>query len=68
MSFVGYLCKHLGDIGVHGVIAPRSATMPSAALIANLFLPGAQHFRIGVFPTKQASSFMPPMSWSFEIT
>jgi hypothetical protein len=68
MSLVGHLCKNLGDVGVHGVIAPRAATMPSAALIANLFILGAQHFRIGVFPTKQAPSFAPPVSWSFEIT
>jgi hypothetical protein len=28
--------------------------MPTGALVANLFLPGAQHFKIGIFPTKLA--------------
>ena len=65
---VGAFCAHLRAQGVHGVIAARSATMPTGALLANLFLPGAQHFKIGVFPTKLAPELVPPKTWSFEIT
>ncbi len=65
---VGTLCDHLRARGIHGVIAARSSTMPTGALVANLFLPGAQHFKIGVFPTKLAPDLAPPKSWSFEIT
>src|SRR3954447_6901933 len=67
VRFLSHLCKHLGDLGFQAIVAPRSATMPSSALVANLFLPGAQHFRIGVFPTKRMPPLAPPNSWSFEI-
>jgi hypothetical protein len=66
--FVGHLCTHLRRQGIHGVIAPRSAAMPTGALLANLFLPAAQHFRIGIFPTKLTPELTPPKTWSFEIT
>jgi Acetyltransferase (GNAT) domain len=65
---VGALCTRLRTQGIDGVVAARSSTMPTGALVANLFLPGAQHFKIGVFPTKLAPNLTPPRSWSFEIT
>ena len=65
---VGHLCRHLRDTGVDAVIAARSSSMPTGALVANLFVPGAQHFRIGIFPTKLTPDLPPPKTWSFEIT
>jgi hypothetical protein len=66
--FIGTWCEKLRTMGTDGVVAARSSTMPTGALVANLFLPGAQHFKIGVFPTKLAPDLEPPKSWSFEIT
>jgi hypothetical protein len=68
VRLVGHLCAYLRANGVHGVIAARSATMPTSALLANLFVPGAQHFQIGIFPTKLTPDLSPPKTWSFEIT
>jgi hypothetical protein len=65
---IGHVCRHLRETGVHALVAARSSTMPTGALLANLFVPGAQHFRIGVFPTKLMSDFVAPKTWSFEIT
>jgi hypothetical protein len=58
----------LRDTGIDAVIAARSSLMPTGALVANLFVPGAQHFRIGIFPTKLTPDLPPPKTWSFEIT
>jgi hypothetical protein len=69
VRLVGHLCTHLRNQGVHAVVAPRSTAMPTGALLANLFVPGAQHFRIGIFPTKRTPpDLAPPRTWSFEIT
>jgi hypothetical protein len=67
VRFISHLCRHLSSLGVDGVIAARSATMPSSALMANLFLPSAQDFWVGVFPTKRTPPLAPPRSWSFEV-
>lgn len=65
---VGHMCRHLRDTGVHAVVATRSASMPTGALVANLFVIGAQRFRMGVFPTKLTPNLPPPKTWSIEIT
>ena len=64
---IGHLCRHLREMGFHALVAPRSSTMPTGALVANLFVPAAQHFRIGVFPTKLMPNLAAPKTWSFEI-
>jgi hypothetical protein len=68
LRLVAHLCRQLRTTGTDAVIAPRSATMPTGALLANLFLPAAQHFRIGIFQTRRTPDLAPPKSWSFEIT
>lgn len=68
VRLVGHLCRQLYASDIVGVIAPRSSTMPTGALLANLFLPGAQHFRIGIFQTRRTPDLVTPKTWSFEIT
>jgi hypothetical protein len=68
VRLIGHLCARLRREGNHGVVVARSATTPTSALVANLFVPGAQHFRIGIFPTKLTPDLAPPRTWSFEIT
>jgi hypothetical protein len=68
VRLIGHLCARLREQGIHGVVAARSSTTPTSALVANLFVPGAQHFRIGIFPTKLTPELTPPKTWSFEIT
>lgn len=68
IRFVSHVCTGLRDAGVDMVIAPRSATMPAAALLANLFLPASEGFHIGLFPTRGTQAVPPPKSWSFDLT
>jgi hypothetical protein len=68
VRLLSHLCAHLRDQDIHAVVTPRSAMTPRAALLANLFIPAAQRFRIGVFPTRESISFTPPKKWNLEIT
>ena len=68
VRLLSHLCTYLREHGVHGVVATRSAAMPAGAFLTNLFVPAAQKFRIGVFPTQRTISFTPPKTWNLEIT
>ena len=65
---IGHLLRYLRETDVHALVVARSSSVPYDALIANFFVPGAQHFRIGIFPTKLAPDLPAPKTWSFEIT
>lgn len=64
---ISHLCKHLREIGIDSVVAPRSAAMPVGALTANLFMPASRGFYIGMFPTDRTRAVAAPQRWSFEI-
>jgi hypothetical protein len=64
---LGHLCAHLTKQGVHAVIAPRSAMMPAAAFVANLFMPAPQRFRIGLFSTPRSVPVAAPQKWDLTI-
>lgn len=66
--FVGHLCHHLRDAGVHALVAPRCATVPQAALLANLFVPVSDDFYIGVHMVPGGVSPSKPRNWSFVVT
>ncbi len=66
VRLLSHLCTELRESDVHALVAPRSAMMPAAAFVANLFLP-YQNFRIGVFSTRRAIPLSPPKTWSLEI-
>ncbi len=68
VRLLSHLCTDLRERDVHAVIAPRSAMMPAAAFVANLFIPATQHFRIGVFFTPRSVPLSPPKTWSVELT
>lgn len=67
VRLVSHLCTHLAAHDVHAVVAPRSAMMPTAAFLANLFIPAPQRFQIGVFPTPRAVQLAPPTRWDLTI-
>jgi len=68
VRLLSHLCFDLRERDVHAVVAPRSAMMPTAAFLANLFMPAPQNFRIGVFLTPRTIPLAPPKTWSLEIT
>jgi hypothetical protein len=68
VRLLSHLCNDLRERGVHLVIAPRCAMMPTAALLANLFLPGSEHFHVGAFFTRRTISLSPPKTWSLLMT
>jgi hypothetical protein len=63
--FVAHLCHELRDSGVDAVVTPRSAVMPQAALVANLFVPVSDDFYVGVHMTPGSVSPSAPRNWSF---
>jgi hypothetical protein len=67
VRLLSHLCTHLAESGVHAVIAPRSAMMPAAAFVANLFLPAPQGFLIGMFSTSRSVPLSPPRTWDLTI-
>jgi hypothetical protein len=67
VRFLSHLCTHLAERGVHAVIAPRSAMMPTAAFVANLFMPAPQGFHIGAFSTPHSVPLSPPKTWDLTI-
>ena len=67
VRLLSHLCTHLAARDVHAVIAPRSATMPAAAFVANLFMPAPQGFLIGVFSTSRSVPLSPPKTWDLTI-
>ena len=68
IRLLSHLCMELGAQDVHAVVATRCAVTPAAAFLANLFVPAAQKFHIGVFPTQRPISFTAPKTWNLEIT
>jgi hypothetical protein len=68
VRLLSHLCVELHEQGVHAVVAARSTIIPSSAFLANAFVPAAQSFWIGVFPTQRAPSFTPPKTWNLEVT
>jgi GNAT acetyltransferase-like protein len=68
VRLVSHLCSELRERGVHLVVAPHCAMMPTAAFLANLFLPGSEHFHVGAFFTRRMASVPPPKTWSFLVT
>jgi hypothetical protein len=68
VRLLAHLCTYLRENDVHAVVAVRSSMIPTAALVANLFVPGSQRFRIGIFPTRHAIQLSPPKTWNLEIT
>jgi hypothetical protein len=67
VRLLGHLCNHLRERDVHGVIAARSSMMPAAALMANLFVPATDHFRIGIHLIGTEIPQTPPKTWSLLI-
>jgi hypothetical protein len=67
VRLLSHLCTHLMEHDVHAVVAPRSAMMPRAAFLANLFLPAPQSFGIGVFSTPRSVPLTPPKQWDLTI-
>jgi len=65
---VSHLCHDLRARDVHLVTAPHCAMMPTMALLANLFLPGSEHFHVGAFFTQRTTSLLPPKTWSLVMT
>jgi hypothetical protein len=68
VRLVSHLCNDLRERGVHLVIAPHCAMMPTTAFLANLFLPGSEHFHVGAFLTRHTTSLSPPKTWSLLMT
>ena len=68
IRLLSHLCKVLCEKNVHAVVAARSSITPAAAFVSNVFVPAAQKFHLGVFPTARQVSFTPPKTWSLEIT
>jgi hypothetical protein len=64
VRFVSHLCQHLRDGDVHLVAAPRYAMLPTAAFLANMFIPMPEHFHVGVFLARGGVVPAPPKSWS----
>src|SRR5262249_45012035 len=64
VRLLSHVCNHLRDRDIHLVMAPRFATMPSAAFVANLFAPTAPLMHVGVFPTRRGAPLSPPKTWS----
>jgi hypothetical protein len=64
VRFVSHLCQHLRERDVHLVAAPRYAMLPTAAFLANMFMPMPEHFHVGVFLTRGGVAPAPPKSWS----
>ena len=67
VRMLGHLCNHLSERDVHGVVAARSSMMPAAALMANLFVPATDHFRIGIHLIGTEIPQAPPKTWSLLI-
>ena len=68
VRLVSHLCSELRERGVHLVIAPHCAMMPTAAFLANLFLPGSEHFHVGAFFMRRVVALSPPKTWSMVVT
>jgi hypothetical protein len=68
VRLLGHLCNDLRERGVHLVVALRGAMMPTAAFVANLFLPASEHFRICAIFTRHRISLSVPKTWSLVMT
>ena len=67
VRLLSHLCTYLKDRDIHALVAPRSAMMPTAAFLANLFIPAPQRFQIGVFPGPRSAPLTPPARWDLTI-
>lgn len=67
VRLLSHLCTDLRARGVHALLACRSAMMPTTAFVGNLFIPGPEHFHVGVFLTPRTIPLSPPRTWSLEI-
>jgi hypothetical protein len=65
---LGRLCRIMREDDMHAVVAVRSAMIPAAALVANVFVPASQRFHVGIFPTSRTGPLRTPRRWSLEIT
>jgi hypothetical protein len=64
MRLLGNVCEMLRAQGLDLVLALRSAVMPSAALLATLFIPQPAHAHmVALFP-KNGVRLTRPSSWS----
>jgi hypothetical protein len=67
VRLLSHLCRYLMDRDIHALVAPRSTMMPTAAFLANLFIPAPQRFHIGAFPASQSAPLTPPARWDLTI-
>jgi hypothetical protein len=65
---LGRLCRIMREDDMHAVVAVRSAMIPAAALVANVFIPASQNFHVGIFPTPRTGPLQTPRNWSLEVT
>jgi hypothetical protein len=64
-GLIGHLCGHLRERGVQVVSALRSSTMPSRALLANMFVPVAAPWHLAAIWSKPRTAPLPvPKTWS----
>jgi hypothetical protein len=64
VRFLGHTCNHLRARGVHLVVAQRSAMMPAAVFLANLFLPIPGLGRLAALWTGATMPLPLPKTWS----
>ena len=64
VRFLGHTCNHLRARGVHIVVAQRSAMMPAAIFLANLFLPIPGLGRLAALWTGATMPLPLPKAWS----
>jgi hypothetical protein len=64
VSLLGHLCKDLRRRDIDLVLALRSAMMPRAAMLANMFLPLPSHAHMCVLFPKTGADLSPPRTWS----
>ncbi len=64
IRFLGHFCEKVRARGAHVVVAPRSATMPATAFLANVFIPIPGPWHLAVFWSERAFALPSPKSWS----
>jgi len=67
IRLLGHLCNHLRELDVTVVVALRSAMMPAAAFVANLFMPTSE-LHVAALLTKSELAPAPPRTWSLALT
>jgi hypothetical protein len=64
VRLLSHLCNDLRERDVHLVLALRSAVIPAAVLVRNLFLPDPAQIHIIALLTRRAVALSPPKTWS----